>query len=97
MRPAPFVLTLCSLAPLVLPTALSTSQVFHKLQISKPTTYGAPSLGVLERVAFSSSSELSANPLRKQVTSSLNSSGSSKSGSLIAVASLPDSEFLWEG
>ena len=51
-RPTPFMLTLHSLAPLVLPTALSTSQVFHKLQLSKPPTYGAPSLGVWERVPF---------------------------------------------
>ena len=52
MRPAPFVTTLHCLAPLVLLTALSTSQVFHKLQLSKPPTYRALSLGVWERVPF---------------------------------------------
>ena len=41
--------------------------------------------------AFSSPSEFSANPLRKQVISSPNSGGSSKSGSLVAIASLLDS------
>ena len=46
---------------------------------------------------MSSSPKLLADPWRKQVTSSPNSSGSSKLGSLVATASLPDSEFLQEG
>ena len=44
-RPTPPVPTFHSLAPLVLPTALSTSQVFCKPQLSKPPTYRALSLG----------------------------------------------------
>ena len=51
-RPAPPVPTFCSLASLVLPTALSTSQVFCKLQLSKPPPYGALSLGIWERAPF---------------------------------------------
>ena len=88
MRPTPPMPTFHSLAPLVLPTALSTSQVFCKLQLSKPPTYRALSLGVWERVPF-------LLLLSSQLT--LNSGGSSKSGSLVAIASPLDSEFLWEG
>ena len=52
MRLAPSMPTLHSLAPLALSAALSTSQVFHKFQLSKPPTDRAPLLGVWERVPF---------------------------------------------
>ena len=81
VRLAPSMPTLCSLAPLVLPTALSTSQVFHKLQLSKPPTPWSSFTGGSGEGAFSSSSEFLAEPLRKQVTSGPNSGGSSQSGS----------------
>ena len=58
MRPAPSMPTLHSLAPLVLPTAVFTSLVSHKLLLSKSPTYGA-SLG---EGAFSSPSEFLATP-----------------------------------
>ena len=87
-----------SLLPLVLPSTplyqlgILQASAFHITHLWSSFTGGSG-----EGAFSSSSSEFSADPLRKQVTSGPNSRGSSKLGSSMAIASLPYSKFLLGG
>ena len=98
MRPTPFVANSSQSC-----TSGTANSSLHQPGVSQASAFQATHLwssftgGLGEGAFSSSSSEFSADPLRKQATSGPNYGSSSKSGSSIAVASPPDSEFLWEG